>query len=147
MKKYFFPAALVMLLTACNDTADTSVTVKDSVNNTTNNTAGQAAYIPSEGDVRRNGNDIEVYRNGTWVKSEEDVTLNDGIVVRRTGRVVRNDEEYEIEDGAVVTKTGRFFDKAGNAIEDGWDGVKKGWKNAKEEVKDVFKDDSKKTDN
>ena len=151
MKKYFLSAALAAILFACNDTADNNATVgKDSANNNTNNTnstAGTAAYTPSEGDVRRRGGEIEVWRNGTWVRSDEDVTLDDGITVRRNGRVVRNNEEYEIEDGAVVTKTGRFIDKAGNAIEDGWEGVKKGWKNAKEEVKDALKDDKKKTDN
>ena len=126
MKKYFLSAALAGFLFACNESADNkNAGNPDSLNNTTNNSAASSAYAPAEGDVRYRSGDVEVWRNGAWVKTDEDVTVDDGITVRRNGRVVRNGEEYEIEDGAVVTKSGRFIDKTGNAIEDGWDGVKK----------------------
>jgi hypothetical protein len=96
-----------------------------------------------------------VWKNNDWVAADNDVTLDNGIVVRRNGRVVRDKEEVELEDGVVVNRSGRFFDKAGNVIEDGWDGVKKGAKEAKdgikkganevkEEVKDVFNNDDRK---
>lgn len=147
MKKYLLSAAVAAFLFACNNSADTKTAGKDSLDGTNVNPPAVAVYAPVEGDVRYKGGEVQVWKNGAWVKADADVTIDDGITVRRNGRVVRDGDEYEIEDGAVVTKTGRFIDKAGNAIEDGWNGVKKGWKNAKEEVKDVFKDDKKKKDN
>ena len=147
MKKIFLVAALAFAFASCeNTTSNSGSNTNDSLDNTTDHAAG-SAYTPGEGDVRYNGGEVQVWRNSNWERTNEDVTLDDGITVRSNGRAVRNGEEVELEDGVVVTKTGRFFDKAGNVIEDGWDGVKKGFKNAKEEVKDVFKDDNKKTDN
>ena len=55
-----------------------------------------------------------------------DVTLDNGITVRRNGRVVRDGNEIELAEGEVVTRTGNFFDRAGNAIEKGWDKTKHG---------------------
>jgi len=154
MKKMFFIAGIATCMFACtNETKDSTTTVKpDSATNTTNNTANKpTTYTSSEGDVSYRNGKVMVWRNNEWVVADNDVTLDNGIVVRRNGRLVRDNEEVEFEDGVVVDKSGRFFDKAGNVIEDGWDGVKKGAKEAKEgvkkganEVKDVFKDDDKK---
>lgn len=37
-----------------------------------------------------------------------------------------------------MNKSGHFFDKAGNAIDNGWDATKKRVKKVGNEVKDVF---------
>lgn len=148
MKRFFLVAASAAFLFACETKVKTTEsTTEDSVQTTNNEVVPGSVFTASEGDVRYVNGEVQVYRSGSWVKTDEDVKVDDGITVRRNGRVVRNGEEVELEDGTVVTKTGRFFDKAGNAIEDGWDGVKKGFKNAKEEVKDVFRDDDKKKEN
>jgi hypothetical protein len=157
MKKMLFIAGIATCMFACtNETKDSTTGVKpDSANNTTNNTANvPATYTSSEGDVSYRNGKVMVWRNNQWVVADNDVTLDNGIIVRRNGRLVRDNEEIEFEDGIIVDKSGRFFDKTGNAIEDGWDGIKKGAKEAKEgvkkgakevkeEVKDVFKDDKK----
>jgi hypothetical protein len=65
-------------------------------------------------------------------------------VVKRNGEVKRGGDVVKLEEGESVDRSGRFFDKAGNAIEDAWDATKKGVKKAGEEVKDVFTDDDKK---
>lgn len=155
--------ATVIVMASCNNSTDTTSTTTDTTvtttepnsTTTTTSTNTSAAYSPGEGDVSYRNRKVVVYRNGTWVESEKDVTLDDGTIIRKNGRVVRNGEEVELEDGGTVDKSGRFFDKAGNMIEDGWEGVKKGAKEvgqatekgfnkAKEEVKDVFTDDDKK---
>ncbi len=96
-----------------------------------------------------------VYRNGEWVESDKDVTLDNGIVVSRKSKVRRDKDVVIINDGEVLDRSGNFWDKTGNAIEDGWDATKRGIKNAAnaiekgakkvgEETKDVFTDDDKK---
>ena len=160
--------ATAVVLASCNSstdttsrTTDTTVTSTDpGVNSTTTTTSTNTstAYSPGEGDVSYHNRKVMVYRNGNWVESDKDVTLDDGTVIRRNGYVVRNGEEVKLEDGGTVDKSGRFFDKAGNMVQDGWEGVKKGAKEvghatekgfnkAKEEVKDVFTNDDKKKKN
>lgn len=160
MKRFFLAAGIAVFAFACtNDQAGTSTT-NDSTgttNTTTSNNNANApgAYVAGDGDVSYRDGRVMVWRNNEWTASDEDVTLSDGTVVRRNGRVVRNGEEVEIEDGTVVDRTGRFFDKAGNAIEDGWEGLKKGagkaaegvekgFNEAKEGVKDAVNDNDKK---
>ncbi len=64
----------------------------------------------------------------------------------------RDNDVVALNDGEVVDRTGNFFDKADNAIEDGWDatkrgakkagnGIEKGAKKVGEETKDVFDGD------
>lgn len=155
MKKIFLMTGMAACLFACNnETQDSITTVKtDSATNTGKTTT--VVYTPTEGDVTYKNGTLMVWRSNSWVEADADVTLDNGIVVRRDGKIVRDEEEVEFEDGIVVDKSGRFFDKAGNIIEDGWEGVKKGAKEAKEgaekgfneakeEVKDVFDDDDKK---
>ena len=116
---------------------------------TTDSTAYSAksdVYSPSQGDVTYKNGQLLVYRDGDWKDADDDVTLDNGIVVKRNGEVVRGDKVVVLEDGETVDRSGRFFDKAGNAIEDAWDATKKGVKKAGKEVKDVFSDDDKKQD-
>lgn len=140
MKKILLMAGLTAGILSCsNDTTKSDTTIGDSANNTSTNAANATTtYTSTEGDVSYRDGRVMVWRNNAWVDADNDMTLDDGTVVRKNGRIVRNGEERELEDGAVVTKTGRFFDKAGNAIENGWEGLKKGTKEAAEEVKDGF---------
>jgi hypothetical protein len=136
MKKILVIAGMAFLI-SCNDEKN------DSATTTETETTTSTAYTASEGDVTYRGGKVMVYRNNSWVDADNDITVDNGIVVRRTGRVVKDNDEYELEDGVVVTKTGNFFDKAGNTIEDGWEGVKKGFRKVKEEVKDALTPDNK----
>jgi hypothetical protein len=133
MKKILVAAGIVLLM-SCNDEKKDSTTETETTTSKT--------YTATEGDVSYRGGKLVVYRNGAWVDADNDVTLDNGIVVRRTGRVAKDNEEYELEDGVVVTKTGDFFDRAGNAIENGWEGVKKAFRNVKAEVKDALTPDT-----
>lgn len=134
MKKILV-AAGILFLVACNDEK------KDSATTETQTTTSKT-YTETEGDVSYRGGKLVVYKNGAWVDADNDVTLDNGIVVYRTGRVAKDNEEYELEDGVVVRKTGDFFDRAGNTIENGWEGVKKAFRNVKAEVKDALTPDS-----
>ena len=153
MKKFLLLAGMSAFIFACNDTTTSTNVENDSTDHAaaSENRVGDR-YTESDGDVSYRNGKVVVWRNGEWVESNEDVTLDNGVVVRRTGRVERNGEVVELEDGEVVTRTGRFFDKAGNAIEDAWDATKKGARKAGDaiekgankvgdEVKDVFDND------
>ncbi|WP_132051122.1 DUF6799 domain-containing protein [Pseudocnuella soli] len=146
MKKIFALAFAAVSLAACNDGENATVSTETTTvpETTTMDTMGAAAttsdsyaYAPSEGDVTRRGDDVMVYRNGAWVEADNDVRLDDGVVVYRDGRVTRDGNEVVLEDGEVVSKTGRFFDRAGNAIENAWDKTKSGVKKAGKEVGDA----------
>lgn len=144
MKKFFLMAASVVFLFACNDTADNTSVKADSTDHAANASDG---YKASEGDVSYRNGKVVVWRNNEWVESDEDVKLENGVVVRRNGEVERDGKIVVLKDGEVVDRTGRFFDRAGNAIENAWgdvkEGVKEGAKDVKEGVKDVFDDDKK----
>lgn len=147
MKKVFAIAFAAVSLVACNNETDsTTADSMDTTNaattndmsgttytdtaNTLNSTSSNAAYAPTEGDVTYRSNKVQVWRNGAWVESNEDVRLDNGVVVYRDGRVTRDGNEIRLEDGEVVTRTGNFFDRAGNTIEKGWDKTKEGAKDA-----------------
>ena len=138
MKKLFVLATFGAFLISCNNESSVANDTK-----TDTSTHAANAYTASEGDVTYRNGKVLVWRNNEWVEADDDVRFENGIVVKRNGEVVRNDEVVVLKDGEVVDKSGRFFDKAGNAIEDAWDGAKKGIKKAGEEVKDVFTDDNK----
>ena len=137
MKKLFVIAIIGASLLACNENTES-----------TNKTDASAheAYAPANGDVTYRDGKVLVWRNNEWVETNDDVSLDNGVVVKRNGEVVRNDDVVVLKDGEVVNKSGNFFDKAGNAIEDAWHGAKKGVKKAGEEVKDVFTNDDKDSD-
>ncbi|WP_317126048.1 DUF6799 domain-containing protein, partial [Flaviaesturariibacter flavus] len=92
------------------------------------------AYAPSEGDVSRHNGKVVVYHNGKWTSSTSEVRLDNGATVNSQGRVTYNGENRDLEEGEHVTKAGRFFDKAGNAIEHGWDATKTGVKKGAQAV-------------
>jgi hypothetical protein len=142
MKKFFLVAGMAAILGAGNNDASTASAERDSSDHAAN--ASTSTYTASDGDVSYRNGRVVVWRDNDWVETEEDVKLEDGTVVRRNGQVEREGKVIELEDGEVVDRTGRFFDKAGNAIENAWDdvkeGVKKGADKVGEEVKDVFDD-------
>ncbi len=140
MKKILL-VATVGFMVSCSDGKKDAETTTETTESTT------TTYTASEGDVTYKGGKVMVYRNNAWVDADDDIRFDNGIVVRRTGRVVKDNDEYELEEGVVVTRKGDFFDRAGNAIEDGWEGVKKGFRKVKEEVKDVLTPDNEKTPN
>ena len=153
MKKLFFMAGIAAFAYACNDQKTETTTVQ--TDTTSNAAAAPVAYTPSEGDVTYRNGKILVWKNNEWVETDRDVTLENGVVVHPNGHVAKDRDTIVLEDGQVVNKTGRFFDKAGNAIDDAWDATKKGAKEAGnavkkgankvgEEVKDVFDKDKKK---
>ena len=108
---------------------------------TKSDTATQSAYEPKEGDVTFKDGKVMVWRNNEWKEADNDVTLDNGVVIKRNGEVVRGDDVIVLEDGEIVDKTGRFFDKAGRAIENAWKDAKKGVKEAGKDIKKVFSDD------
>ena len=136
MKKLFVVGMIGATMLSCNSGTSETTTKSD----TTANAATTTTYTPAEGDVSYRNGKVVVWRNNDWVIADDDVTLNDGVVVRRNGEVKRGDDVVVLKDGEVVDKSGRFFDKAGNALEDAWQGAKKGVKKAGEEVKEVFSD-------
>ena len=145
MKNLVIMAGLAALLFSCNDETKESTTT---VTGTETSTSANAAKRNSaEGDVTYRDGKVMVWRNGQWVEAENDVELENGVVVRKNGRIVRNGEEVEFREGVVVSREGDFFDDAGNAIDEGWEGLKKGFKKSKEEVKEVFQDDDKNKNN
>ena len=122
--------AATFLVVACGDSTDNN-TMDDRddapiANPSTVET--ETTYTPAEGDVTYRDDKVNVWRNGAWVETDEDVKLDNGAVVYKDGRVKKDDKEIELEDGEVVNKTGNFFDKTGRAIEKGWDDVKEGVK-------------------
>lgn len=152
MKRFFLLAGFAATLFACNNDSATVTVDKDSSDNAARST--ERTYTSTDGDVSYRDGKLVVWRNGAWVESNEDVRLENGTVIRRNGEVERDGKVVVLEDGEVVDRTGRFFDRAGNAIENAWDKTKEGVKEAGkevkegakkvgEEVKDVFKDDKK----
>jgi hypothetical protein len=152
MKKIFFLASIMACVYACNNDKTETTTIQ--TDTTTNTASAPSAYTPSEGDVTYRNTKVMVWRNNEWEETNEDVKLDNGVVVRSNGRVIKDRDTVVLDDGEVVDKSGRFFDKAGNVIEDAWDATKEGAKDAGkavkkgankvgEEVKDVFKDDKK----
>jgi hypothetical protein len=137
MKNFFVWALAATSLVACGDqkttetitiNTDTSMMVTPGTSTTT------TIYTPSEGDVIYRDGKVMVWRNNDYVLADNDVNLDDNVVVKRNGEVTRNGVVIKLEDGQAVSKTGRFFNKAGEAIEDAWDATKKGVNKAAEAV-------------
>lgn len=134
--KNIFLATFIALLFSCNTKTEST---------TKTDTSSNAAYAPSEGDVMRKDGKVMVWHDGEWEVANNDVHLSDGVVVNTKGEVSRGDRVVVLDDGEVVDRSGRFFDKAGNAVEDAWDATKKGVKKVGEEIKDVFDGNDKDT--
>jgi hypothetical protein len=133
MKKILLAAGIFFLVSCKDKKADST---------TSNETTTTKTYTASEGDVSYRGGKVVVYRDNNWVDADADVTLDNGVIVRRTGRVAKDNEEYELDEGVVVTKKGDFWDRAGNAIENGWEGVKSAFRKVRDEVKDAVTPDT-----
>lgn len=152
MKVFSLVAAASLFIYACNNSNNTSSTTVQS--DTTTN-AAEAAYTPEEGDVSYRDGNVYVWRNNEWQEAHGDVRLDNGAVVHSDGHIEKESKTVVLDDGEVVNKSGNFFDKAGHAINKGWDEtkdaantagkkIKKGAKKVGEEVKDVFNGDDKK---
>ena len=155
MKKIILMALVAGSFAACNDekktevtttATDTSMTVTP--DETVSITTTASVYAPAEGDIIYRGGKVMVWRNGMYVASDNDVTLDNGIVVNRNGQATRNGVVVTMEDGETVTRSGRWYNKAGEGIDDAWDATKKGVRKAAnavekgakkvgEEIKDV----------
>ena len=102
MKKIFAFAFIAAAFTACND-ADTDTTSVDTDTTTTSTTTTTTrSYTAAEGDVSYRNEKLMVYRNGNWVESDKDVTLDNGIVVSRKGEARRDKD-------VVVLTTEKFW--------------------------------------
>ncbi len=108
-------------------TMDTS-----SMNNSTTTTT---TYVPAEGDVMYRDGKLMVWRGSSYVLSDRDDNQDGGIIVNRRGEVRRDGKTVQLEEGEAITRTGRFFNRAGEAIDDGWDATKKGVNKAAGAVK------------
>jgi hypothetical protein len=130
--KRIFSLAFVAILAACNNTA-TTVTDSDTVASetiVTPDTAATVFYTPVDGDVIYKDGKVMVMRNGQWVETDKDITLENGVVIDKTGKAKRGKVEIKMEDGNIVSKTGNFFDKTGKAIDNAWEDTKDAVKDA-----------------
>jgi hypothetical protein len=152
MKTMIVLALATVAFTACGDRKDTDTTTvtSDTVNTFNADTGSRmtttsdntVTYAPSEGDVSYRDGKLMVWRNNEYVVADKDVTLDDGIIVKRNGEVTRNGKVVRMEEGENLSRTGRFFDRTGQAIEDGWDATKRGVKKAANKVKDAVDGDN-----
>ena len=144
MKTIIVLAVTALSIAACNNkknaetttsTGDTLVTTKEM----SGDYSRDNAYIPAEGDVIYRNGKVLVWRNGNYVETDKDVELENGIIVQKNGEVIKADKKVKLEEGESVNKSGNFFDKAGNVIEDAWEGTKKGVKKAADAVEKAGK--------
>jgi hypothetical protein len=136
MKKIFAIAFAATSFIACNN-SNTESTNTDTISTDTaviapvpTDTATAVTYVPADGDIIYRDSKVYVMKNGAWVETENDVTLDNGVVVYKTGKVRKADKEIELKEGEVVNKTGNFFDKSGHAIANAWDDTKDAVKDA-----------------
>ena len=142
MKKLIILAFASIALAACSNNND-----KDKNNNNDGNqtmgtetrteTTTTTTYTASEGDVTRKDGKVLIMKNGVWVDIDDDVKLDNGVVIYRTGRATRDGKEVEIVEGEYVNRNGDFFDRTGNAIENGWDRTKEAVKEAGRDIDDA----------
>ncbi len=134
MKKLMLIAIAAATFTACNDSATTTETTTVETDTMGSSPAMTSNYTPGEGDVMYREEKVMEYRNGVWVETTTKVTLEDGAVVSKNGVVTKDGKEVKLEEGEAVSKTGRFFDRAGQGIENAWDATKKGVNEAGEAI-------------
>ena len=149
MKQIIAIAMSALCFTACNnaDKNETTVTTNsDSLVTTTPSTTNTdvmydnvntttTVYVPAEGDLTYRNGKLMVWRVNSYVESDKDITLNNGVIVKRNGEVKKDDKVMKLEDGESVSTSGNFFNKAGEGIEDAWDATKKGVSKAASAVK------------
>ncbi|MEO6135939.1 MAG: DUF6799 domain-containing protein [Ginsengibacter sp.] len=147
MKKLLSLAILATTFAACNDATTTNDVNTDTlVTTTTTSEVNTTTYTPMEGDATYRDGTVRVWKNGDWVAADDDVTLDNGVVVYKTGEVKKDTKTVRLADGEIITRTGNFFDKTGQAIEDGWDATKRGVKKAGDAIGDAAKDVKKSID-
>jgi hypothetical protein len=110
-------------------------TVTGDTSTMSSTTTTTTTYVPADGDVMYRDGKLMVWRGSSYVVSDKDINQDGGIIVNRRGEVRRNGKTVQLEEGEAVTRTGRFFNRAGEAIEDGWDATKKGVNKAAGAVK------------
>ncbi len=148
MKKVIAFAFSAICFSACNNpdktetttltTNSDSMTVMPSNTNTdvaSDNNTTKMSYNPAEGDVIYRDGKVMVWRNNNYVVSDKDITMSNGVIVRKNGEVKNEDKVVMLEDGESYSTTGKFFNKAGEGIEDAWDATKKGVNKAAGAVK------------
>lgn len=139
MKKILLMAIVATSFAACNnaETTDTTMTTTDTTMNVDPMPGAEIAtvYTAAEGDVMYTDGKTMVYTNGSWVAADKDVTIENGIIITKDGKVIKDDKTVTLAEGEVVNKSGNFFNKAGNAIEDGWDATKHGVNEAADATK------------
>lgn len=141
MKKFVLMASVVALLASCDSTTNTDTVVDgDTIGPVATETVTTKTYTPGEGDVTYRNNTVLVWRGGEWVKTDKDVTLDNGVVVYQNGEVKKEGKTVRLEDGEVVTSVGEFFDATGKAVSDAWDSTKKGVKQAGDALEKAAKD-------
>lgn len=145
MKKIIAAGMVCLAFTACTNSTKTNEVIATDTSATVMEPKGDAVvttvvYTPAEGDVIYRDGKVMVWHSNAYVVTNKDVKLDNGLVVKPNGDVVREDETVTLDDGEAVSATGRFFNKAGNVIEDGWKGAKKGVKKAGEGIKKAAKE-------
>jgi hypothetical protein len=152
MKKYLAIAFVALSFAACsnrtnddanrdansdmNQSSTTTTTSENATDNTMNNGTA-TAYSPTEGDVKYMNGKLMVMRNGNWVETSDNVTMENGVVISTNGRVTRENQTVVLQDGEVVNRSGNFFDRTGRAIDNAWDATKEGAKEVGRDVKDA----------
>ena len=89
MKHLFVLTVMAATILSCNSNTDTTTSTKT---DTSSNAATSTTYAPSEGDVTYRNGKVMVWRNNDWVVTDDDVSLNDGVIVRKNGEVRRGDD-------------------------------------------------------
>ena len=117
-----------------SDTSTTGAT-GGSASTMSGNTTTTNSYVPAEGDVMYRDRKLMVWRNNAYVEADRDITGDNGVTIRRNGQVSRNGNTVTLEEGQTYSRTGRFFNSAGEAIDDGWDATKKGVNKAGQAIK------------
>ncbi len=137
MKKLVLLAGLAFTLASCGDQTETTVTEVDTDTLAVVTPEVETYTTYADGDVTWKDGKLHVWRNGAWVEATADVTLDNGVVVTPKGEVKNTDGvTVKIEEGQVINKAGRWFDKAGQAIENAWEATKEGVRNAGEAIKE-----------
>lgn len=135
MKKLLTIAAIAATFAACNNAANENNADTLVVNQDTAVIVSSPTY--NEGDIIKRDGQAQVYTNGSWVALDNDITLDNGVVVKRNGTVVTSDgKEVVWEEGQYLTRTGAFFDRTGAAIENAWDATKRGISDAANATKE-----------
>lgn len=132
MKRMILIAGLSVFFFACHTESETATSTS------TNAAMAPAKYQPMEGDVMYNNGDLYVMRNSQWVEIEDNVVFKNGVTVYPDGRVVKDGKTIQLDEGEKVDQSGNIFDKAGNWLQDAWQGIKKGAGEVKDEVSDAF---------